>query len=299
MSTLGGRALIWNEYVTACTTSILHTTRSRSPHNAPHSPSLMCTYTVVTHPCHISPLAQARPVMLCIYTSIIIYLPYVRRSVNAGWALLTRNIAHADPCGRKIENNAVLYSRALSLLTWQSEAPKTAREQEDRRWCRKRQNPTCCRDSRPEERKVEKLRVRDRASYILKLLVYIYIYILCVVRRAAYPKLIQFNARNVYKIRIVQTPRVLQWSRTAIFQQETPSHQGTEKTDCSVEESERELVVPLKPRNRERKGWECIRRARDRARRAAQTAEERDARLRQIHDNRRQSLATESQGESS
>ena len=31
---------------------------------------LMCTYTVVTHPCHISPLAQARPMMLCIYTSI-------------------------------------------------------------------------------------------------------------------------------------------------------------------------------------------------------------------------------------
>ena len=32
--------------------------------------NLMCTYTVVTHPCHISPLAQARPMMLCIYTSI-------------------------------------------------------------------------------------------------------------------------------------------------------------------------------------------------------------------------------------
>ena len=28
----------------------------------------MCTYTV-THPCHIPPLAQARPMMLCIYTS--------------------------------------------------------------------------------------------------------------------------------------------------------------------------------------------------------------------------------------
>ena len=38
-----------------------------------------------------------------------------------------------------------------------------------------------------------------------------------------------------------------------------------------------------------------VRRARDRARRAAQTAEERDARLRQIRDNRRQSLATESE----
>ena len=51
-----------------------------------------------------------------------------------------------------------------------------------------------------------------------------FFYILCVVRRAAYPKLIQFNARNVYKIRIVQTPRVLQWSRTAILQQDFPSH---------------------------------------------------------------------------
>ena len=40
-----------------------------------------------------------------------------------------------------------------------------------------------------------------------------------------------------------------------------------------------------------------VRRARDRARRAAQTAEERDARLRQIRDNRRQSLATESEEE--
>ena len=68
---------------------------------------------------------------------------------------------------------------------------------------------------------------------------YIIIYI-CVVRRAAYPKLIQFNVRTVYKIRIVQTPRVLQWSRTAILQQESPSHQRIEKTDCSVEESERE-----------------------------------------------------------
>ena len=31
--------------------------------------NLMCTYTVVTHPCHIPPLAQARPAMPCIYTS--------------------------------------------------------------------------------------------------------------------------------------------------------------------------------------------------------------------------------------
>ena len=73
----------------------------------------------------------------------------------------------------------------------------------------------------------------------------IYYYILCVVHCAAYPKLIQFNAHNVNKIRIMQTPHVLQWSRTAILQQESQSHHETEKTDYSVEESERELVVPL------------------------------------------------------
>ena len=33
--------------------------------------SLMCTYTVVTYPCHIPLFAQARPKMLCIYTSYI------------------------------------------------------------------------------------------------------------------------------------------------------------------------------------------------------------------------------------
>ena len=79
----------------------------------------------------------------------------------------------------------------------------------------------------------------------LSFILYIYIY---------YVKFIQFNTRNVYKIRIVQTPHVLQWSRTTILQQESPSHWGIEKTDCSVEESERELVVPLKPWNRERNG---------------------------------------------
>ena len=33
--------------------------------------NLMCIYTVVTHPCDIPLLAQARPIMLCIYTSQI------------------------------------------------------------------------------------------------------------------------------------------------------------------------------------------------------------------------------------
>ena len=32
--------------------------------------NIMCTYTV-TEPCHIPPLTQARPMMLCIYTSNI------------------------------------------------------------------------------------------------------------------------------------------------------------------------------------------------------------------------------------
>ena len=35
--------------------------------------NLMCTYTVVTHPCDMPPLAQARPMMLCIYTSFYIH----------------------------------------------------------------------------------------------------------------------------------------------------------------------------------------------------------------------------------
>ena len=56
----------------------------------------------------------------------------------------------------------------------------------------------------------------DTNGTFFYIIMYIYI---CVVRRAAYPKLIQFNVRNVYKMRIVQTPRVLQWSRTAILQQ--------------------------------------------------------------------------------
>ena len=53
-----------------------------------------------------------------------------------------------------------------------SEAPKSAQEQEDRRWRRKRQSPTCCRDSGPKERKVEKAEGEGpcHANAILKLL---------------------------------------------------------------------------------------------------------------------------------
>ena len=37
----------------------------------------MCTYTVLTHPCDIPPLAQAHPMMLCIYTRKTLSLGYV------------------------------------------------------------------------------------------------------------------------------------------------------------------------------------------------------------------------------
>ena len=93
--------------------------------------NLMCTYTV-THPCRIPQLAQARPMMLCIYTSIIgaslsephtsertldfsyiyiyIYiLLYICRTYvfrKCKFNSFNPNFAHADPCGRKIENNA-------------------------------------------------------------------------------------------------------------------------------------------------------------------------------------------------
>ena len=62
---------------------------------------------------------------------LIYYYIYYYISGNTSWALLTRNIAHADSCGRKIENIAVLY-RALSLqlhqLTeWSSQISAGAR----------------------------------------------------------------------------------------------------------------------------------------------------------------------------
>ena len=46
----------------------------------------MCTYTVVTHPCHIPPLAQARPMMLCIYTIVYHEKSQLNRLV---WGSLT------------------------------------------------------------------------------------------------------------------------------------------------------------------------------------------------------------------
>ena len=79
-------------------------------------------------------------------------------------------------------------------------------------------------------------------------LLYIYIYyILCVVRRAAYPKLIQFNARNVNN----SADATCSSNSSARVPE---SSRNREDRLQRIEESERELVVPLKPRNRERNG---------------------------------------------
>ena len=105
-----------------------------------------------------------------LYIYIYIYLPYIHRSVNANW-----HSFNPKNCTRR--SVQVKYPKQLckgfSYTDWPSEAPKSAQEQEDRWWRRKRQIPACCRDSRPKERKVEKLRVRDcaRRAHWLKLLV--------------------------------------------------------------------------------------------------------------------------------
>ena len=106
---------------------------SRSPHNVLHSPSIL-----------------------------YIYLPYVRRSVNA-------KLSSFNPkyCARRsvlakyrkqLRKSRTLEPFHLNVDTQNNsrKAPKSAQEQEDRRWRRKRQSPTCCRDSGPKERKVEK-----------------------------------------------------------------------------------------------------------------------------------------------
>ena len=53
--------------------------------------NFMCTYTVITHPCHIPPLAQARPMMLCIYTSRVNH-PY------SAPAIIGRSYTETKPC---------------------------------------------------------------------------------------------------------------------------------------------------------------------------------------------------------
>ena len=123
--------------------------------------------------------------------------------------------------------------------------------------------------------------------------IYIYILLLCVVRRAAYPKLIQFNARNIYKIRIVQCSIMESYSNSSA---RVPESSGN-REDRLQRRRERERAHRASETAEQREERLRVRRTRDRARRAAQTAEERDARLRQIRDNRRQSLASESEEE--
>ena len=108
-----------------------------------------------------------------------------------------------------------------------------------------------------------------------------YIYILCVVRRATYPKLIQFNARNVYKIRIVQCSTMESYSNSSA---RVPKSSGN-REDRLQRRRERERARRASETAEQREERLRVGRARDRARRAAQTAEERDARLRQIRDN--------------
>ena len=86
----GRKGLIWNKYLTACTTQILHTTHSRSTHNALHSPS---AYIVCRH----------HPYIETLLTLWYICLPYVRHSVNASWHSFNPKHVHANPCGRNIE----------------------------------------------------------------------------------------------------------------------------------------------------------------------------------------------------
>ena len=62
--------------------------------------------------------------------------------VSASSTLLTRNIAHANPCGRNIENS---YVKALATPNDRLKL----QEQDDRRWHRKRQTKTGYRDSGP------------------------------------------------------------------------------------------------------------------------------------------------------
>ena len=75
-----------------------------------------------------------------------------------------RTMIRAGEISKQLRKRSTLELFHFSYTDWLSEAPKSVQEQEDQRWHRKRQNPMCCRDSGPKERKVEKLRVRDHAE---------------------------------------------------------------------------------------------------------------------------------------
>ena len=61
--------------------------------------NLMCTYTVVTHPCHIPLLAQARPMLLCIYTIVIYY--YYISAVRTSFRKCKLNSFNPKHCARR------------------------------------------------------------------------------------------------------------------------------------------------------------------------------------------------------
>ena len=124
---------------------------------------------------------------------------------------------------------------------------------------------------------------------------YIYIYMcVCVVRRAAYPKLIQFNAHNVYKIRIVQCSTMESYSNSSA---RVPESSGN-REDRLQRRRERERARRASETVEQREERLRMRRARDRARRAAQTEEERAARLQQMSANQRHRLTSETEEES-
>ena len=101
-------------------------------------------------------------------------------------------------------------------------------------------------------------------------LLYIY-YILCVVRRAAYPKHVHVNARTIYKIRIVQCSTVESYSNSSA---RVPKSSGN-REDRLQRRRERERARRASEIVEQREERLRVWRARDRARRAAQTAEER------------------------
>jgi len=110
---------------------------------------------------HTSELNGVFFIFICVY----IYLPYIRRSVNANWhSFNPKNCAYQSVRAKYRKQLRKGSTLEFSYTDWPSEAPKSAQEQEDQWWRRKRQSLTCCRDSRPKEWKVEKLRVRDHAK---------------------------------------------------------------------------------------------------------------------------------------
>ena len=115
---------------------------------------------------------------------------------------------------------------------------------------------------------------------------------MCVVRRTAYPKLIQFNARNVYKIRLVQCSTMESYSDSSA---RVPQSSGN-RVDRLQRRRERERARRVSETAEQREERLRVRRARDRARPAAQNEEERAARLQQMSANRH-GLASETEEE--